>query len=248
MTDNLPTNWQQQMENEAKALARSFRPTTAQISTKSGVLSYMGQSVPNNKLDVVILAAIFENNYFEGKYDPRNPRNPICFAFGKPQPDGSQPEMTPPPSVVAPQRQSATCDRCDWSQWASDPESPSGKGKRCKEIYKLGVVPAGDYNTTEMAILRVPVTSRKNFEVYVNGVAAQCGRPPWGVVTEISLKPHQVKQFEVVFTTKAVLPEADLGKVWPKIDGAFEAMMEPYDPNSNPLEAKAPASDKKRKY
>lgn len=248
MTDNLPTNWEQEMANQAKALARTFRPTTAQISTKSGVMSYMNQPVPGNKMDVIILATIFENNFFEGKYDPRNPRNPVCFAFGKPNPDGTPPEMVPPPEVVGESRQAATCSQCQWSQWASDPESPSGKGKRCKEIYKLGVIPVSDLDSTEMAIFRVPVTSRKNFEVYVNACVATSGRPPWGVVTQISLAPHQVKQFEVKFETRAIVPDDRLSKIWSKIDGAYDSLMEPYDPNQNPLEAKPPVDGKKRKY
>lgn len=249
-TENLPTSWKDQLESEARSIARAFRPTTAQISTKSGIMTYMGVPVPNNRMDVVILATIYENNFFESKYDPRNPRNPICFAFGKPEPgSGSRPEMAPHPDISEEFRQATTCDRCEWSKWGSDSESVSGKGKRCKEIYKIGLIPAGDYATNEMAILRVPVTSRKNFEVYVNGTAVQYGRPPWGVVTEVSLKPHMKNQFEVVFTTKNVLPEEELGRVWPKIDGAFEAMMQAYDPNSNPLEKKEPEeTGRKRKY
>ena len=247
MTDNLPTNWKDQMAAEAKALARSFRPTTTQLSTKSGIMSYMGQPIKDNKLDVIILATIHENNYFEGKFDPRNPRNPICFSFGKPESDGSKPPMVPPIEVVAPNRQADRCDNCDWSKWNSDPESVSGKGKRCKELYKLGLIPVSS-DTDEMAILRIPVTSRKNYEVYVNTLSAATARPPWGVVTTVSVVPHMKNQFEVKFAIKEVLPEEALGKIWPKIEGAFEALMQPYDPNQNPLETKAPVEGKKRKF
>lgn len=248
MTDNLPTNWQDQMAQEARALARSFRPTTAQISTKSGIMSYMGQPIPNNRLDVVVLAQIFENNFFEGRYDPKNPRNPICFAFGKSQADGGKPEMVP--SDVAPEtKQADTCDRCQWSQWGSDTESVSGKGKRCKELYKLGLIPVtGDFSTVnEMAILRIPVTSRKNWEVYINGLSAATGRPPWGVVTTVSCRPHMRNQFEVVFDAKEVLPEEVLGKIFPKISGAYEALMQPYEKNSDPLAQKPPVGEAKPK-
>jgi hypothetical protein len=247
MTDNLPTNWQDVMAGEARALARSFRPSTTQISTKSGIMSYMGQAVPGNKMDVIVLATIFENNFFEGKFDPRNPKNPICFAFGKPEANGNKPEMVPHPDISQENRQDATCDRCQWSKWASDTESVSGKGKRCKELYKLGLIPvAGE--TDEMAVLRVPVTSRKNYEVYVNALAASTGRPTWGAVTEISVRPHVKNQFEIIFTPKAPLPEEMLAKIYPKISGAYEALMQPYEPNADPL-ASRPADDgKKRKY
>jgi hypothetical protein len=246
MTDNLPMNWQEQMAKEAKAVSRAFRPSTAQISTKSGMMSYMGQAIPGNKLDVIVLAAIFENNLFEGKFDPRNPRNPICFAFGKPESDGKKPEMVPHPAIEKPHDK--RCDLCEYSQWGSDTESMSGKGKRCKEIYKLGLIPKGQDSSDEMAILRIPLTSRKNWDVYVNAIAAQ-GRPSWGVLTTISLHPHQRNQFEVKFELKEMLDETTLAKVYPKISGAFEALMEPYDPNQNPLERKEPvAANTKKKY
>lgn len=247
MTENLPTNWKEQMEQEARAVARAFRPSTTQISTKSGIMTFMGQVVPGNKLDCIILATIFENNFFEGKFDPRNPRNPICFAFGKPEPNGDKPDMIPHQDIPEKNRQAEACARCDWSQWGSDTESVSGKGKRCKELYKLGLIPVGA-EANEMAILRVPVTSRKNFEVYVNGLAVSTGRPTWGAVTEISVRPHQKNQFEIVFSTKRVLEESELGKIYSKIDGAYEALMQPYDENSDPLETKAPPEGKKKKY
>lgn len=247
MTDNLPTQWQQAMAAEAKAISRVFRPATAQISTKSGIMSYMNQAIPGNKLSAIVIGQIFENNFFEGKFDPRNPRNPICFAFGRPPTDGSKPEMVPHVEIPEEFRQAATCDRCEWSKWGSDTESMSGKGKRCKELYKLGLIPVG-MDANEMAILRIPVTSRKNWEVYVNGLAAQTGRPPWGVVTEVSVHPHTRNQFEIRFAAKEMLDDSQLAAIFPKIDGAYEALMQPYDPNQDPLEKKPPAEEKKRKY
>ena len=248
MTDNLPTNWQEQMAKEAKAVSRAFRPSTAQISTKSGMMTYMGQAVPGNKLEAVIIAAIFENNFFEAKFDPRNPRNPVCFAFGKVDSSGQKPEMLPHPEVSDEFRQAERCSICPNSQWASDTESMSGKGKRCKELYKLGLIPRGQSEgADEMAILRIPVTSRKNFDTYVNGVAAGSGRPLWGVLTEISITPDARTQFQIKFSLKEMLSDGELNKIFPKIEGAYECLSEPYDPNANPLELKPP-SDKKKKY
>lgn len=245
MTDNLPTNWQEQMANEAKALSRVFRPSTAQISTRSGMLTYMNQPIPGNKLDCIVLASIFENNYFEGRFDPKNPRNPICYSFGKPESDGSKPEMVPYHEIAEPFAK--TCDQCEYSKWGSDPDSVSGKGKRCKEIYKLGLVPYSvDDSLQEMAILRIPVTSRKNWEVYVNGVAASAMRPPWGVVTTIGCRPHPKNQFEIFFEAKEVIPEDRLGDIFRKINGAYDALMQKYDENSDPLEKKPPREGKKK--
>lgn len=251
MTDNLPVNWEAEMAKEASAVAKAFRPSVGQISTKSGILSYMDQPLPGNKLNCIVLAAIFENNYFEGKYDPKNPRNPVCYAFGKVSGDGEPPFMAPPEYVVDPQRKAADCAVCPWSKWASDPESPSGKGKRCKEIYKLALVPAAtadtDVSKTEIAILRVPVTSRKNFELYVNEAASVFRRPTWGMVTQISLAPHMRNQFEMKFSPQEPLPEASLPNIYPRIGGGLDVLMQKYEENTEKQEEETP-SNRKRKY
>lgn len=250
MTENLPVNWQEQMAQEAKAVARAFRPVTGQISTKSGIMSYMDRPLPGNKIECIILAAIFENNLFDGKFDPRNPRNPVCYAFGQTMPDGGKPEMVPHTEVQSPI--APTCRECPNSQWGSDEDSPSGKGKKCKEIYKLGLVPVtsamDDSVKAEMAILRVPVTSRKNFEVFVNTAAGSLQRPSWGVIAEISLVPDQRTQFQMKFAVKEAVPEDYLGNIYPRITGAYEALMQKYEENKDKPEAEAPAKAGKRKY
>lgn len=251
MTDNLPVNWKEEMAKEAAAVSKAFRPTVGQISTKSGILAYMDQPIPQNKLRCIVLAAIFENNYFEGKYDPKNPRNPVCYAFGKATSDGQVPFMSPPDYVTEPNRKAADCVVCPWSKWASDPDSPSGKGKRCKEIYKLALVPAAtadqDITKTEIAILRVPVTSRKNFELYVNEAASVFRRPTWGMVTEISLVPHMRNQFEMKFSPIDPIPEANLANIYPRIGGGFDVLMNKYEENAEQKEEEAP-SNRKRKF
>ena len=245
MTDNLPINWQDKMAKEAKTISRAFRPSTAQISTKSGFMSYMGQAIPGNKLEAIILGVTFENNYFEGKFDPNNPRNPSCFAFGKADDEGRQPEMIPHQDVLAPF--AAICSACPYSQWRSDTESVSGKGKRCKELYKVGLIPKGQSeNSDEMAVLRVPGTSRKNLEVYIQTLAAQ-GRSLWSVVTEVSTHPHMKNQFEIKFRLVELLPDERLGEVYPKIEGCYEALMEPYQANADPLALRPPVEEKPSK-
>lgn len=251
MTENLPVNWEQEMAKEAAVVAKAFRPTVGQISTKSGILSYMDQPIPGNKLNCIVLAAIFENNYFEGKYDPKNPRNPICYAFGKVDGTGEAPFMAPPEYVTEPHRKAADCEVCTWSKWGSDPESPSGKGKRCKEIYKLALVPAvtadTDVSKTEIAILRVPVTSRKNFELYVNEAASVFRRPTWGMVTQISLAPHMRNQFEMKFAPLEPLPESSLPNIYSRISGGLDVLMQKYEENTEKQEEEAP-SNRKRKF
>lgn len=252
MTDNLPVNWQEEMAKEATAVAKAFRPTVGQISTKSGILAYMDQPIPGNKLNCIVLAAISENNYFDGKYDPKNPRNPTCYAFGKASPTGEPPLMSPPEYLKAPLRKADDCHSCPWSQWGSDENSPSGKGKRCKEIYKLALIPAmtaeQDMTKTEVAILRVPVTSRKNFELYVNEAASVFRRPTWGMVTQVQLVPHMRNQFEMKFNPIEAVPEAQLGNIYPRIGGGFDLLMQKYEENQEKPQEEKGTPDRKRKF
>lgn len=251
MTDNLPVNWEQEMAKEAAVVAKAFRPSVGQISTRAGILSYMDQPIPGNKLNCIVLAAIFENNYFEGKFDAKNPRNPVCYAFGKVQGNGEAPFMSPPEYVVDPHRKAADCVACQYSKWGSDSESPSGKGKRCKEIYKLALVPAitadADLTKTEIAILRVPVTSRKNFELYVNEAASVFRRPTWGMVTQISLHPDMRTQFQMKFAPLDPIPEANLANIYPRINGGLDVLMQKYEENTEKQEEEVP-NNRKRKF
>lgn len=245
--ENLPVNWKEQMAEEARVVAKAFRPTVGQISTKSGILSYMDQPIPGNKLRCIVLAAIFENNYFEGKFDPKNPRNPICYAFGRTLPNGEPPEMIPFEAIREPK--AATCAECEWSKWGSDSESPSGKGKRCKEIYKLALVPAAsaeqDVGKAEVAILRVPVTSRKNFELFVNEAAAGFQRPTWGVIAEVSLVPDMRTQFQMKFASLEAISDVGLANLYPRIGPAYDILMQKYEENTERPEELQRAGKKK---
>jgi hypothetical protein len=59
---------------------------------------------------------------------------------------------------------------------------------------------AAAVEAAEVAALRPPVTSLKNYASYVQTIAATLKRPPLAVVTEISVVPDPKTQFKVVFT------------------------------------------------
>src|SRR6478609_5073787 len=53
------------------------------LSIRGGVLTYQGTQVPENKMSVVILDAILENQWYNQPFDPNNPTSPSCYAFGR---------------------------------------------------------------------------------------------------------------------------------------------------------------------
>src|SRR6267378_5403718 len=53
------------------------------ISLKGGILSVDDNAVDGNEMRVIILAAVHENQLYEGAFDPTNPSSPKCYAFGE---------------------------------------------------------------------------------------------------------------------------------------------------------------------
>ena len=184
------------LAQQAKDAAAKERPSLSKISLKSGVISIGGNAVPGNKFPAVVLAAVYRNTFYAGRYDANNIVNPDCFSLSV-----SDEDMEPANAVHKPEH--ATCDGCPRAEWGSDLNG--GRGKACKQTRRLVLLPAsalasvGDVQTAEMAILDIPVTSVKNYANYVNVLAASIGLPPHAAITEISAKPDAKTQFKVDF-------------------------------------------------
>ena len=171
--------------------------TATYLSTKGGVLTYRGDPITGNKLACVILAAPIERLYYSDRYDPTKIVGPKCFAIA-PVATG----MGPAATAEAPQHEN--CEGCPQNQWGSSPTG--GKGKACRETRRLLLIPADSITTAEsvaaaeIAALRPPVTSIKNYSNYVQTVAATLKRPPLAVITEIAVVPDPKTQFKVTFS------------------------------------------------
>jgi hypothetical protein len=235
------TNWEKEMGEAAVKAAQAERPALAAISLRGGVMTYEKVAIPGNKLQCIIVASIMQRQYYDKPFDPNKPASPICFAFH----DGED-GVPWVPHEKAHEKQAEACALCPMSEWGSDPKG--GKGKACKEIRKLAIIPG--VASKEMALISIPVMSVKNWSNYVNGVAAQARRPPWGVVTEISVHPDARSQFVVKFDLVDLLPESQLGSVHGKLGLALEVLNTPYD-YQNPQETMGSRQDgpqKKPKY
>lgn len=245
MTENLPVSWEDRMAADAKKIAERERPSISMINTKGGIMKIGDVVVPGNQLDVIILASAFENQWFKNKYDPNKRENPSCFALSL---DGEG--MAPHPEGTEIQFD-GLCADCPNFEWGSDPKG--GRGKACKEKRRLALLPAtclndGNVLTAELALLTPPVTSVKNWSNYVNSLRATQGRPPWGVVTNISLHPHAKNQFEVRFSYNFSIGDQYLGDVSQRIAAVEEILMTPYEQNPEEKEPVPAATGKKAKY
>jgi hypothetical protein len=177
------------------------------LSTKGGVLSYNGNPIAGNSLDVVILASPVERLYYTSRYDPTKPEGPACFALGPTLSDLKPNQSSPSP-------QHPGCVGCQKDQWGS--AANGGKGKACAEKRRLLIMTADSLTTpenikvAEVAAIRTPVTSVKPFATYLQTVATTTRRPLAGVVTKISIVPDPKTQFKLQFNFVKPIEDMDM--------------------------------------
>ena len=175
------------------AVAEAEKPAGNWISFKGGIMSVGGNPIKGNKMPVVILHSVFENQLYADRYDPNNQQPPICYAFGE-----TDDELKPHPESAKPQ--SENCHECPKNQWNSDPGG--GKGKACKNVRRLGMISASDLhqvNKAPVAIAKMPVTSVKNWSTFASQIANVLKLPPIAVIAEMSVEPDAKTQFQVNF-------------------------------------------------
>lgn len=243
MTDNVPIRWDEELAKSAKEVAALERPALSQISLRAGVMTYQKTPVPGNRLTVVIVASAFENKYFAGaKFDPNNYQSPVCYALAL-----TDEEMAPHDDSK--DKQSVRCGECERNKWGS--AGGSSKGKACKQVRRLALIPAnalneGGVQSAELAVVSVPTTSVRNWANYVNSIAAEYSRPPWGMLTEIRTEPDARTQFQVRFEAKGLVADEYLGPIHKRTGPAAEILLTPYDESG--VVAQAPDPLPNRKY
>lgn len=206
-TTTAVANWDQQLADAAKIAMEAEKGTGGNFfSIKGGILTFDGAPVTGNKMVVVILDSLLENVYYEGEYDVDNPTSPKCFAYARTE-DGMKPHQQ---VFERGDQQSDLCSSCKHNVFGS---ADKGKGKACKNTRRLALIPAGTYDkdkmtlytkpeqfTSSIAFLKLPVTSVKDYSLYVKQLATGLNRPPFGIITNVAVVPDPKNQFKVVFT------------------------------------------------
>jgi hypothetical protein len=231
---------------DAKESSALERPSVANISLRAGMLSYGGEPVKGNKLAVVVLFASHLNTFYSKAWDPDNVASPDCFAMS-----ASGNNMVPHENVAAPF--SDKCSTCAKNQWGSDVrDGKPAKGKACKETRRLVLIPSSalesvqDVEAAELAMLRLPVTSVKEWGNFVNTLDATLSLPYYAVVTEVTTRPDIKTQFKVVLTPTSRIATADvLRAVMAKRTQAERIAMMPYDTSESDNAAEEAATSEK---
>lgn len=257
---NLPVDISKKWEAQAQAAAAEVPATGGTfLSTKAGVLKFGEEVMPGNQVCVIIMDALLENTAYAGKFDPNDQQPPVCYAFGRLD---EQKEMAPHPSMedhpeyFVPQAES--CAVCPMNEYGS---ADTGRGKACQNRARLALLPAGyfmqkgrtkdfdlelfndpkHFTTADIAYLKLPVMSVKNYYKFVGDVAATHNRPPWGVIARIYLEQDAQAQFKVCFEMLELVPDELAEIIMQRHETQMDAKIggyQPPDPNKAQNQAK----------
>ncbi len=232
--------WDEELAKQAEASAKMEANAGGGqfFSVKGGILTWNDAPVPGNQMAVVILDSILENVYYEGKFDPDNIASPTCFAFGR-----DDKELKPHALVFeAGTQEHDTCVGCPMNEWGS---ADTGKGKGCKNVRRLGLVPAGTFNaagkfepiedlehflTTPVGFMKLSVTSVKGYAGFVKQIAGALKRPPHGIITKIKVVPDTKTQFKIVFEAMMPLSNELMGNIMKRREEVAAVIDFPYTP------------------
>lgn len=254
-------DWEKEMEQQAELAAAAQRASGGGgkfFSIKAGVLTFDDSPLPGNQMMVIILADVIENSWYDGPYDPSTPASPKCFAFAHDEDDLAPPDAVDKDPYF--ERQAMVCADCPRNEWGS---APTGKGKDCKNVMRLAMIPAGQYkpqgkgrNVTyepemyddakhfekaDVVFLKVPVMSVKNYSKYVKAIAADLRRPPHGVITNIYVEPDPKSQFKVMFELVDVVDSEFMPIVMKRHKAEYASIDFPYQPPMEDEAERAPA-------
>jgi len=224
-------NWTERLGQIANATAASEVVSGKFLSFKSGVMSYNDTPMPGNTMDCIIVGHCHERTFYSKPYNPNAITSPDCYAFGIADREGNVPDMAPHEDVEHPIHE--TCDGCPMDAWKSDIQG--GRGKGCKEIRRLAILPADALKDPSKilayseAYARVPVMSVVKWASYTHLLAAH-KTAPFAVFTRMFLLPDARSQFTVNFELKAKITDDDvLSALWAKHQHVMKSINFPYE-------------------
>jgi len=165
------------------------------IGTRNERFTFKGQLI-GDRFTCTVVDFAQQNAYYSADFDSANIQAPDCIALSH-DGDGMQ------PSKESPNRQSHYCDGCSKNAFGS---AEIGRGKACKNQYRLVVIPddTKDARDVETAYLTLPPTSIKPWNEYVQALAVKLDLPVWGVKTTFYFDNSDVEA-----TFKLLLPDTD---------------------------------------
>lgn len=165
---------------------------------------------------VVVVSYAHENAYYDGVFDPDNPQPPACCAIGIVRSE----ELVP--LEESPKVQAEQCFGCEHNEFGSDAR---GRGKRCKNQYRVALLPSDD-PTGDLAFIRVSPTGLKQFESFIRKAEMQASHPV-GVYATMDFDADEEYE-RVIFESDSEIEDAEtLQQFIDRMDEADERIVEP---------------------
>lgn len=227
-------NIQDLLKAQAAAMAGRVAPPTGvniRVTQDKKFLLPDGNKV-DGPLELVVVDFTSRNEYYEGAYDPNNIASPVCFSIGN-----VPKEMAP--SANSPEKQCDDCSSCPMNQFGS-----AGKGKACKNMRVLAVLPPDADESTPIWLLKVSPTGIKSFDGYVSSVNRTFGMPPIATVVEVDF--NSAETFASL-TFNNPRPNENVGSHFGRQAEAAEMLAVEPDVNRQPAPAKATSRPVARK-
>lgn len=178
ISPQLPAALLDDLKSEAlKIEERIGAPTGDFITvTRNKTFRMPGTDAEAPEIRAVVVHWVTLHQYYKGKFDPKDPKPPVCVAAGL-----VPKELKPWPEV--PERQHDNCADCPKNQWED------GK-KQCKNQYQLALLPVDD-PLADFMLLKVSPTGLKHFDKYVHKITkADVEVPhPIAVITRMYCDP-----------------------------------------------------------
>ena len=204
----------QQLERQALA-AQGLRTTGAYISFKNANMKIDGAPVPNNMVDVRVVAIVPERTYYAGEFDADQAQVPDCYSLD--DPNQHHPEASNP--------QSDNCKECPHNRWGS---GPRGRGKACREGARVIVMPANvPLKSAALYTAKVPVTSLGTVTAF-SARCSQAQKLSGEFVTVLSVVEDKKSFFKVHLNIKEISTDLNIEELLAKQDQAYELAMQPY--------------------
>lgn len=212
------------------------------FSLKAGVLSIDDNAMPNNEMAVIVLDHVLENVFYLEDYDPDNPVPPSAYALGRDEAELRWHEDSIDELPDGEKIAGELCSESSINQWGS---ADKGRGKACRNLRRLLMIPAGTLNkktgefeliedeqhyaNAKAAFMKLPPTSTTNWSNYVKQLAGSLRKPPFVIATRVKVVPDQKSQFKVTFEALEEMPKELFDVLVKRHKEAEQFIMQPYD-------------------
>ncbi len=154
--ENLPVNYDEELAKERASIKEKIGALGGSFVRVNRDKTF---GLPGDQTSPTLLAIIVEfaalNQFYKGRFDPKNMQGPVCVAAG-------QVIHKMVPFGRSPDKQAEDCNSCSMNQWGSE-----GRGKACKNQRQLALVAPDAQGDGPIMLLKISPTAVKFFDNFV---------------------------------------------------------------------------------